>query len=267
MINKVIDFLHSAGKIAMSNYGKSHDSSYKSDNAFDIVTETDLKISAEFKKYCRDNFTNLDYIIIDEESISILGDAPFEKISEHEWQFVIDPIDGTLMYSSAIPTFAISIGILYKGRPHSGAIFAPALNELVWFDGTSAFWKVGDKKQELIPNTIIPEKQFFVGGISHINMDKMWQVSASFGSCCVSELLLATGRASGYFFSQSLWDMAGSWAILNYLGFGFFDYVTGVELKFISADNFTKDFLIKNLHVVSKPEQFDEYKTVVKNML
>jgi len=267
MINKIIDFLKDAGEIAMSNYGKSHENSYKSDNAFDIVTETDLKISADFKKYCANNFADIDYIIIDEESVSTLGNKPFEKINEHEWQFVIDPIDGTLMYSSMIPTFAISIGILHNGRPHTGAIFAPALNEMVWFDGTAAFWKVGDKQKELIPNQKEIQKQFFVGAIGHINMDKMWQVSASFGSCCVSELFLATGRASGYFFTQSLWDMAGSWALLNYMGFGFFDSVDGKELKFISGDSFTENFLIKNLHVVSKPEQFEEYKTVIKNML
>lgn len=267
MINKIIDFLNHAGKIAMLNYGKTHDNNYKSDNAMDIVTETDLKISSEFKNFCADNFSNLDYIIIDEESVSALGGKPFKKISEHEWQFVIDPIDGTLMYSGMIPTFAISIGILHNGQPHSGAVFAPAMDEMVYFDGTHAFWKIVNELRELIPNQNIARKQFFIGSIGHINMDKMWQVSASFGSCCISELFLATGRASGYFFTQSLWDMAGSWAILNYLGFKFFDYQTGAELKSISPESFTDDFLIRNLHIVCKPEKFEEYKKVIKQTL
>ena len=79
MINKVINFLHSAGKIATDGFGKTYDNNYKSENAIDAVTEIDLKISSEFKSFCKNTFSHLDYIIIDEESVSDLGKTHLTK--------------------------------------------------------------------------------------------------------------------------------------------------------------------------------------------
>ena len=43
---------------------------------------------------------------------------------------MIDPLDGTLMYSQAIPFFSISIALEYKKKPIVGVVYAPALNLL-----------------------------------------------------------------------------------------------------------------------------------------
>jgi len=44
--------------------------------------------------------------------------------------WALDPLDGTLNYAKRIPYFAVSIGVLVKGRPIAGAIYNPVLDEM-----------------------------------------------------------------------------------------------------------------------------------------
>lgn len=263
MIEKFLDFLNAAGKIAMDGYYQDRSDDFKSEFQVDIVTATDLKISAEFQRFCASNFSDLDYIIVDEESAKNLGNDPIKEIEKHEWQFVIDPIDGTLMYANAVPMFGISIGILHNGVPHSGLIFAPALDELVYFDGTDAFWVKNNNKTKL-EHYQYNKKQFIVFAGTSLQFDKVPLSKLNFGSCVISEMYLATGRASVYYFSQSLWDMAGSWALLQHLGIKFINYRTGEVLEKLSAEYFGDNFRIKDLYVVCKQDDYDQYKTYVK---
>jgi myo-inositol-1(or 4)-monophosphatase len=44
--------------------------------------------------------------------------------------WAVDPLDGTFNYVKCIPHFAVSIGVLIKGRTALGAIYNPNLNEM-----------------------------------------------------------------------------------------------------------------------------------------
>ncbi len=48
-------------------------------------------------------------------------DAPPD--SDAEWAWVIDPVDGTANFVNGFPLFAVSIGVLHRGRPVAGAIW------------------------------------------------------------------------------------------------------------------------------------------------
>ncbi len=264
MIHKILDFLNTAGAIAMNGFHAAHDNKFKSEMASDIVTETDLAISAEFKKFCADNFSDIDYIIVDEESVKELGTSPFAEIEKHEWQFVIDPIDGTLMYANSIPTFGVSIGILHNGKPHSGAIFAPALNELIYFDGTDGWWVKNNQKTKLEKYESNP-KQFISFAGTWRDFERTLQPKLNFGSCVVSELYLATGRSCAYYFSQSLWDIAGSWALLEHIGLEFINFNTGEKLESIGSNVFDDKLRIRDLHIVCSPGDFEQYKSYVRS--
>jgi histidinol-phosphatase len=49
-----------------------------------------------------------------------------------EWQWVIDPIDGTMNYIRGIPVWATLIGFVHRNRPVVGVVSAPSLHRRWW---------------------------------------------------------------------------------------------------------------------------------------
>ncbi|RBP50888.1 inositol monophosphatase family protein [Arenicella xantha] len=47
-----------------------------------------------------------------------------------DYQWVIDPLDGTTNFVRGIPHFAVSIGILFRGTPYAAVVFDPIKNEM-----------------------------------------------------------------------------------------------------------------------------------------
>ena len=109
-----------AGEIARSYFRKNKiDMSLK--NAKYLVTEADLKIENELRKYL--NLTYPDHSILGEEY------GINSKNSEYLW--VIDPIDGTTSFICGKPTFCTLIALLYKNKPILGLIDQP-INKERW---------------------------------------------------------------------------------------------------------------------------------------
>jgi histidinol phosphatase-like enzyme (inositol monophosphatase family) len=65
--------------------------------------------------------------IVGEEFGTLRGDA--------EFVWVLDPIDGTKSFISAIPLFGTLIGLMHRGRPVLGCIHQPVLRQLMIGDG------------------------------------------------------------------------------------------------------------------------------------
>jgi myo-inositol-1(or 4)-monophosphatase len=67
--------------------------------------------------------------IVGEEFGTVRGDA--------EFVWVLDPIDGTKSFISAVPLFGTLIGLLHRGKPVLGCIHQPVLRQLMIGDGTT----------------------------------------------------------------------------------------------------------------------------------
>jgi myo-inositol-1(or 4)-monophosphatase len=63
-----------------------------------------------------------DHRILGEES-GVLGNPD----SDYEW--IIDPLDGTTNFIHGIPHYAVSIGCLYKGKPEHAVVYDPVKQE------------------------------------------------------------------------------------------------------------------------------------------
>ncbi|MDR1694520.1 MAG: hypothetical protein LBR70_04965 [Lactobacillaceae bacterium] len=274
MLEKILDFMKTAGGLALQNYGKTDNSNFKSDSMFDIVTSSDLEISKMFAKFVEDNFKDMDYCIIDEENLDKLGENPFEEINKHEWQFVIDPIDGTLTYALEIPMFGISVGVLHNGRPYCGAAYAPALGELIYGDKNNAFWvkkAFSEKEQRVELKRKDPGKLPLVFNMDWfvrpgVELDTSVDCPANFYSAVVHLIYMATGRGKCFYFGVKIWDMAGSWAVIKLLGMEFIDYQTGEILEKLSADKFSDKLKIKNCHIICRPKDFEHFKNISEEM-
>ena len=88
-------------------------------SAFDIVTEADKGSERLILEHLHQHFP--DHAILSEES----GDD--HRTARYQW--VIDPLDGTVNYSAGIATYCISIGLKLDGETRMGYVYAPTLGE------------------------------------------------------------------------------------------------------------------------------------------
>ncbi|MBR6489962.1 MAG: inositol monophosphatase [Muribaculaceae bacterium] len=90
-------------------------------NDFDVVTAADKASEKIIIESISKNYP--DHSILTEESgLSLHGN--------NEWEWVIDPLDGTTNYSAGLPWFNVSIGIKHKGETVVGVVYAPRLGEM-----------------------------------------------------------------------------------------------------------------------------------------
>ena len=71
MIDILLKFAKKTGNILRKNRNNISVLGNKDASVLSLVTQADIQISTLFEKMVKDNFSNLDYIIIDEETISV----------------------------------------------------------------------------------------------------------------------------------------------------------------------------------------------------
>ncbi len=80
-----------------------------------VLTDVDMAISHSLVSKIRTLFPGA-AIVSEEEETGTERDA--------EWTFILDPIDGTDVYSQGLPSFAVSLGVLDSNREPVGAYIA-----------------------------------------------------------------------------------------------------------------------------------------------
>lgn len=113
-LDRIQEEIYSSGKWAVEKQSDLH-ISLKEDKS--VVTEVDITISHRILALIKSLFP--DAAIISEEEITEEKDNP-------PYTFVLDPIDGTDVYSQGFPSFCIALGILDSNKEPVGAmIYAP----------------------------------------------------------------------------------------------------------------------------------------------
>lgn len=96
---------------------------------FDPVTEADKAAEQVIRKAILERFS--EHGILGEEFGATNPDA--------EYQWIIDPIDGTKAYISGLPTWGTLIGLYKSGDPHAGIMHQPFTDERYICDGENSF--------------------------------------------------------------------------------------------------------------------------------
>jgi myo-inositol-1(or 4)-monophosphatase len=107
-----------AGAILMDGFG--HVRHVYQKGVIDLVTEFDKRSEELILSSIQENFPA--HAILAEES------GHNQTISEYQW--VIDPLDGTTNFSHGIPVFSVSIGLLKNHSPVVGVVYDPFRNEM-----------------------------------------------------------------------------------------------------------------------------------------
>ncbi len=119
MLNIAVRAARSAGRIAMRFFERTDALKVSTKGHHDFVTEVDRACEAAIINELRSRFPH--HAILAEESGSS---------GEGEFQWIIDPLDGTTNYLHGFPQFSISIGLRYRDRMDQAVVYDPLREEL-----------------------------------------------------------------------------------------------------------------------------------------
>lgn len=117
----LLNATNEAGKLILHYFNGIFRIDHK-DGINNLVTEVDQLAERKITEIIRASFP--EHSIIGEE----YGESVIHESSEYQW--VIDPIDGTVNFAHGIPLCCVSIGLLHKGSVVMGAVYNPMMNEL-----------------------------------------------------------------------------------------------------------------------------------------
>lgn len=187
----------------------------------DFVTKSDLKAEQIIIDTLQKATPT--YSMLVEEAGSFKGRDP-------HYRWIVDPLDGTTNFINAIPHFAISIGLEYKGKIVAAMIHDPIKDEMFYAEkGKGAFMNErrirvsskGDFDDSIVgvtfPRVLDDSPYDFYETLKGFEAN----VAAvrRFGSAVLDLAYVAAGRYEGYW-SQALspWDMAAGSLIVSEAG-------------------------------------------------
>lgn len=115
----LLDATHEAGKIIQSYFNGTFAINHK-EGINNLVTEVDHLAEQKIISVIKATYP----------THSIIGEESGENIQLSDYQWVIDPIDGTVNFAHGIPLCCVSIGLLLNGSVLMGAVYNPMMNEL-----------------------------------------------------------------------------------------------------------------------------------------
>lgn len=225
-----LDLVNSAGSTALQMQRGILEIHRKEDST--IVTQADIwvqnyltgKISERFK----------DFQIISEEKTNFNTDFSGDKIS-----VIIDPIDGTAMFSMHLPIWCISIGIFKGFTPLYGFVFSPGSDLLFYNDDNNSY--LNGKKLLSDPSVIIEKETniFYSSEIRDVKINFPGKVR-NLGSTALHACLTADNsrnRLLAFIGKSYLWDWAGAIPVI---------LKAGVKLKYLNGSDLNYKSIIEN---------------------
>lgn len=176
----------------------------------DFVTEVDKAAEQAIIQILLEAYPT--HAVLAEESGVTEGDA--------EYQWVIDPLDGTTNFLHGVPQYAVSIALLHRGQLSQAVIYDPVRNDLYTASrGGGAFLnerRIRVSKQIRLQDALIgtgfPFRDFtHLDAYMGMFRDLVQKTSGLRrpGSAALDLAWVATGRTDGFFeIGLSPWDIA-----------------------------------------------------------
>lgn len=233
LIDVAISAAKKAGAITLRYFETSVARGVKEDNSF--VTAADREAEAAIIAEIRTHFP--DHGIIGEENGETAG------TTNYEW--VIDPLDGTANFVNGIPLFSVSVAALKNKKTVAAVVYQPVGDSLYAAErGAGATWKgkrirVSDgdathamisfgpgKKEKERMNALFSSAERFVKSKRYL------------GSCALELAYLARGGAEGFIcLGLNQWDYAAGTLLVQEAGGKLTDFL-GKPWTFGMGDHF-----------------------------
>lgn len=199
-----------------------------SNQRIEIISSIDRDIKAkadhEIEIFLKEELsTHFPFKILGEE---FSDSDSFEEVTG----FVVDPIDGTMNFSRALPLYCISVAFVRSGKPELGFVYNPKLDEFiigiasdgVYFNNQKMTHDLNIKSEQAIVYTGIPTKMDISNAEdfqNYLSKIKKFKKVRMIGSAAQSLAWLGINRADAYFEdSIMLWDVAAGLAIVEAAG-------------------------------------------------
>ncbi len=190
----------------------------------DFVTEVDQAAEAAIIEVLQEAYPN--YGILAEES----GETAGKGKRDAEFQWIIDPLDGTTNFIHGLPQYAISIALAKGGIVEQALVFDPNRNEMFTASkGAGAF--LNDRRirvskrtklQDSLIGTGFPYRMFDHADAYLAIFKELTQKTAGLrrpGAASLDLCYVACGRYDGFWeFGLSPWDMAAGALVIAEAG-------------------------------------------------
>lgn len=199
---------------------------------FDMVTEIDKKSEKMIMEFITTNYP--EHAILTEET------GFHDGSMENEYEWVIDPIDGTTNFIHGFPFHCISVGLRYKGETVMGLVNAPQLNTIFSsVKGKGAFKndkKISVSETKLLHKSIVVTGFPYERAVENPNLkcfnsvvNKVAGIRRT-GSAALDLCFVASGNFDAYWeYNVKEWDICAGELILKEAG--------GTSQKFIQNHN------------------------------
>jgi myo-inositol-1(or 4)-monophosphatase len=189
----------------------------------DFVTEVDRAAEAVIIETLREAYPH--HGILAEESGATEGSK-----GESEYQWIIDPLDGTTNFIHGFPQYSVSIGLAQKGVMQHAVVYDPTKNEIFTASkGAGAY--LNDKRIRVSSRTKLADALIGTGFpfrvFDHVDayiaiFRELTQKTAGLrrpGSAAIDLAWVACGRTDGFFeFGLAPWDMAAGTLLIAEAG-------------------------------------------------
>ncbi len=183
------------------------------------VTVADIQAEEVIRQCIRQNFPNH----------GIIGEEFGEENPGAEFQWIIDPIDGTKSFVAGFFDFGTIIGLLYQNKPILGLVHQPVLNEMIIGDNrvTKLNGKPISVNQdiEISKATLLTTDLVTIPDIECFNkLTKQVKQVRTWGNC-YGHMMVAMGCAEIMIDPvMKFWDIAGLMPIIKGAGGVVSDY-------------------------------------------
>ena len=230
MLNIAIRAARSAGQVIVKSFADPSKIETMQKAMNDFVTNVDREAENVIIQTIKKSYP--DHAIVAEES-------GFTSGKDADYQWIIDPLDGTTNFVKGIPHFAVSIALRIKGRTEVGVVYDPIRDELFTASrGAGAQlngYRLRCSNARDLDGTILATGFPFKAkqhATTYMNiLGKLFTECADFrrtGSAALDLAYVATGRVDGYFeLSLKPWDFAAGELIAREAGAIVCDFTGG----------------------------------------
>ena len=236
MVNIAIRAAREAGRVLTRSYNRLYTLTVTDKGRNDFVSEVDRNSEQAIISVLREKYPH--HAILAEESGAHAG-------NEFEW--IIDPLDGTTNYLHGFPQFAISIALKVKGRLEVGVVYDPLKEEMFTASrGDGALLndhklRVTNRKglEGALLGTGIPYRDFrytqhYMGMLQDLIQDTSGIRRP--GSAALDFAYVAAGRLDGFWeLGLAQWDLAAGALLVKEAG-GMVTDIGGGE-RFLETGN------------------------------
>lgn len=215
-IDTAIRAARAAGALLRENFG--------TELSVDAMHDHDIKLELDVRS--QELITQI--LLEAHPEHALFGEEGVTGDQDSAYQWIVDPIDGTVNYFYSIPHFCVSIGLQHQGQRILGVVYDPMLDELFQAQRGQGALRNGvpiHVSRRSLGDAVITigfskDKASIDAGLEHYR-----QIAYSvrktrvFGSAALALAYIASGRLDAYIEEQiSIWDIAAGWLLIEEAG-------------------------------------------------